>query len=65
MAFLELVVTGFNVKGRLAREFEITFHPCNKMPAKNTFKQWKKIKVQKVPLTVYQEVLKSVIYSIF
>tara|TARA_A100001015_G_C15021480_1_gene728204 strand:- start:387 stop:800 length:414 start_codon:yes stop_codon:yes gene_type:complete len=34
--------SGFNVKGRLAREFEITFHPCNKMPAKNTFKQWKK-----------------------
>ena len=34
--------SGFNVKVRLAREFEITFHPCNKMPAKNTFKQWKK-----------------------
>ena len=34
--------SGFNVKGRLAREFEITFHPFNKMPAKNTFKQWQK-----------------------
>ena len=35
--------SGFNMKGRTAREFEITFHPANNRPAKNTFKSYQKI----------------------
>lgn len=34
--------SGFNMKGRTSREYEITFHPCDKRPAKNTFKLYKK-----------------------
>ena len=34
--------SGFNMKGRTAREFEITFHPANNRPAKNTFKSYQK-----------------------
>ena len=35
--------SGFNMKCRTAREFEITFHPANNRPAKNTFKSYNKI----------------------
>ena len=35
--------SGFNMKGRTSREFEITFHPANNRPAKNTFKSYQKI----------------------
>ena len=34
--------SGFNMKGRTAREFEITFHKVNNQPAKNTFKNYRK-----------------------
>ena len=34
--------SGFNMKGRTAREFEITFHKVNNQPAKNTFKTYRK-----------------------
>ena len=34
--------SGFNVKGRTSREFEITFHPLDNKSAKNTFKEWNK-----------------------
>ena len=34
--------SGFNVKGRMSREFEITFHPLDNKSAKNTFKEWNK-----------------------
>ena len=35
--------SGFNMKSRTAREYEITFQPRNNQPAKNTFKLYKKI----------------------
>ncbi len=34
--------SGFNLKGRTAREFELTFIPVNNQPAKNTFKNYRK-----------------------
>ena len=35
--------SGFNMRCRTSREFEITFHPANNRPAKNTFKSYQKI----------------------
>ncbi len=34
--------SGFNMKGRTSREYELTFHPSNNRPAKNTFKSYQK-----------------------
>ena len=34
--------SGFNMKNRMAREFEITFHPVDNHVPKNTFKNWRK-----------------------